>query len=133
MFSIASGELRDQWSNPADVLSLLLLIGGDIVQKAIAQSIGYSIRLPGRSKAAPESRRFIPAPLAPVAFSFGWVAFGVNQLLSAVGERRLMPVPENVAVVVNCANAFQRENRSCVLVCLLWVFVFSLLVVCGCF
>ncbi|KAI0411710.1 hypothetical protein F5X98DRAFT_380475 [Xylaria grammica] len=32
-----AGELRHQWANPSDILSLLLLIGGDIVQKAIAQ------------------------------------------------------------------------------------------------
>ncbi|RYP27936.1 hypothetical protein DL767_007463 [Monosporascus sp. MG133] len=41
-------ELQGQWANPADILSLLLLIGGDIVQKAIAQLVGYKVRLPGR-------------------------------------------------------------------------------------
>ncbi|KAK5636034.1 hypothetical protein RRF57_011746 [Xylaria bambusicola] len=32
------GELRGQWSNPSDILSLLF-IGGDMVQKAIAQLV----------------------------------------------------------------------------------------------
>ncbi|RYO97401.1 hypothetical protein DL765_011245 [Monosporascus sp. GIB2] len=41
-------ELQSQWANPGDILSLLLLIGGDIVQKAIAQLVGYKVRLPGR-------------------------------------------------------------------------------------
>lgn len=29
-------ELQEQWANPSDILSLLLLVGGDVVQKAIA-------------------------------------------------------------------------------------------------
>ncbi|KAI1359307.1 hypothetical protein F5Y08DRAFT_344825 [Xylaria arbuscula] len=33
------GELRGQWANPSDILSLPLLIGGDMVQKAIAQLV----------------------------------------------------------------------------------------------
>ncbi|KAI0451043.1 hypothetical protein F5B21DRAFT_507574 [Xylaria acuta] len=59
-------------ANPSDILSLLLLIGGDIVQKAIAQLVGYKIRLPGRTKRN--------VSIAPVAFSFGWIFFpaGLN-------------------------------------------------------
>jgi len=95
-------QFRNQWRNPADILSLLLLIGGDIVQKAIAQLVGYSIPSLG-------------IPLVPVAFSFGWVAMGFSQLVSAVGERRLMPAPESEAFVINCANTFQRTNKSWVL------------------
>lgn len=46
-----SGFLETQWRNPSDILPVLMLLGPDIVQKAIAQV----------------SRRTI----APVAFSFG--------------------------------------------------------------
>ena len=62
--AVTDQQLRDQWFNPGDILSLLLLIGGDIVQKAIAQLVGHEVRLPGSS---------IQLSLTPVAFSFGWV------------------------------------------------------------
>ena len=51
-------------------------------------------------------------PLTPVAFSFGWIAYGFSQLMSVVGDGRLLPAPEQSAIVVNCANAFERSNSS---------------------
>ncbi|KAK7946073.1 uncharacterized protein PG986_010394 [Apiospora aurea] len=110
-------ELGAQWRNPEDILSLLLLIGGDIVQKSIAQMVGYH---PFAPKHLAEKTRGCSAllariPVTPVAFSFGWIAFGFNQVMSAVGDRRLLPVPEQSAIVVNCANAFTRDNKSWVL------------------
>jgi hypothetical protein len=76
-------ELSDQSSNPTDILSLLLLVGGDIVQKAIAQLVGFSIRKwPGKSSSR--------VSIVPVAFSFGWVACGFSHLLSAIGDRKLI-------------------------------------------
>jgi len=54
-----------QWRNPGDILSILLLLGPDIVQRAIAQLAGRTI--------------------TPVAFSFGWVAYAVGALLSTIG------------------------------------------------
>ncbi|KAH0375530.1 putative glucokinase, partial [Aureobasidium melanogenum] len=108
-------ELRTQWTNPGDILSVLLLIGGDIVQKAIAQLVGYELNLYERQKPGTIPKSIFGAPLTPVAFSFGWVAFSFTQLLAAFGDRRLMPFPEKSAIVVNCANAFQRDNNSWVL------------------
>lgn len=97
-------ELSGQWGNPTDILTLLLLIGGNIVQMAIAQLSGYKIRIPGKAN--------LHLSIAPVAFSFGWVAYGFSSLLSAVGDNNLMPTSEFPSLVVNCANAFVRENRS---------------------
>ena len=37
--TMTENTFKSQWSNPGDILSLLLLIGGDIVQKAIAQLV----------------------------------------------------------------------------------------------
>lgn len=37
-------QLASQWQKAADILSLLLLIGGDIVQHAIAQLFGVYIQ-----------------------------------------------------------------------------------------
>ena len=103
----AAGNLRSQWSNPGDILSLLLLIGGDIIQKAIAQLVGYTIR--------PFGKNNLSIGITPVAFSFGWVAYGFTNLLSAVGEKKLMPTADYPSIVVNCANAFPRINQSWVL------------------
>lgn len=58
-------DVDGQWRNPNDILSLLLLLSPDIIQRAFAQLVG--------------------GPLAPVAFSFGWVAYSVNALLSVFG------------------------------------------------
>lgn len=100
-------ELQSQWANPGDIVSLLLLVGGDIVQKAIAQLIGYKIRLPGKSMSC--------LSIAPVAFSFGWVAYGFTNLLAAIGDMKLMPTNEYPLILVNCSNGFIRETRSWVL------------------
>lgn len=49
-------RLRDQWRNPSDIFTILMILGGDIVQVAIAQLCAG------------------PVPfLTPVSFSFGWV------------------------------------------------------------
>lgn len=102
--SSTADELRSQWTNPGDVLSLLLLIGGDVIQKSIAQLVGCKIHLP-MIKASGLS-------VAPVAFSFGWVAHGFSNLLSAVGDKRLMPTSDCPSMVVNCSNGFARETQS---------------------
>lgn len=102
-----AAQLRAQWVNPSDILSLLLLIGGDVVQKAISQMVGYTIKLPGRAVHG--------IPVTPVAFSFGWVAYAFNNLLSAVGEKRLMAAIDCPSIVVNCENAFRRTNQSWIL------------------
>lgn len=97
-------ELREQWGNPRDILSLLLLLGGDIVQKAIAQLVGYQVR--------PFGQRGPAVSIAPVAFSFGWVAYGFSSLLAAFGDMALMPACDYPCVLVNCTTGFARENRS---------------------
>ena len=55
---------------------------------------------------------FSSISLTPVAFSFGWIAYGFSQLMSVVGDGRLLPAPEQSAIVVNCANGFERSNSS---------------------
>jgi hypothetical protein len=51
-----SGWLQNQWANPNDIFTILSILGGDVVRKAIGQlSAG-------------------PVPyFCPVSFSFGWV------------------------------------------------------------
>ena len=60
-------ELKSQWRNPNDILSLLLLLGPDVIQRALAQLVG---------------RR-----MTPVAFSFGWAAYSIGALFSTFGGK----------------------------------------------
>jgi hypothetical protein len=94
---------RNQWSNP-DILALRL-VGGDIIQKALAQFVG-PVKL---TKSGPTCY------LAPVAFSFGWVGYAFIALMSSIGNNNLMPEPDCFAKVINCENAYSRTNRSWVL------------------
>ena len=87
-------ELSTQWQNPSDVLSVLLIIGGDIVQSALAQMSGGVI--------------------VPVCFSFGWVAYGFTSVSALVGKGRLMPEPDYPCKVINLEldTGHPRENKS---------------------
>lgn len=85
-------QLRAQWTNPSDVLSVLLIIGGDIIQKAIAQTSGGFF--------------------SPVCFSFGWVGYSLTALVGIVGDGRLLPPPDHPAKVFNLKNGYARENKN---------------------
>ncbi|KAI2742526.1 hypothetical protein DTO013E5_3546 [Penicillium roqueforti] len=85
-----------QGVHPSDVFSVLLILGGDIVARALAQLAGSG--------------------LTPVTFSFGWVAYSVSALVSAVGENKLMP--QNVdckCKVINGKSGYSRDNSSWVI------------------
>jgi hypothetical protein len=91
---------KQQYENPAEVFSVLLLIGGDIVQKAIAQLVGHQL---------------LGYYITPTAFSFGWVAYAFNALNSALSDGTLMPVPDIVCRVISLASGGSRENESWVI------------------
>ncbi|KJZ79186.1 hypothetical protein HIM_01337 [Hirsutella minnesotensis 3608] len=94
--STASTQLRQQWIHPADVFSVLLILGGDVVGRALSQLAG--------------------AGLAPVTFSFGWVAYAASALVSAVGDNKLMPRdPDCTCKVINGKSGFVRDNTSWIL------------------
>lgn len=97
-------RLANQWRNPSDILSLLLIIGGDVVQRAIAQLFGVYVQ------------PFHKGPifyLTPVAFSFGWVGYAFTSLASVVGDKQLMPSqPDTPCKVINCSTGYIRTNRS---------------------
>ncbi|KAL2884223.1 hypothetical protein SGCOL_000162 [Colletotrichum sp. CLE4] len=81
-----------QWRNPADILSVLLLLGPDIVQKAVAAQTGRWI--------------------TPVAFSFGWVAYGASALLDAFGAGTVMPPSDVEGVMVLGADSGHVRSSS---------------------
>lgn len=70
-----------------------------IVQTAIASLVGHKLRFPGWKNPT--------ISIAPVAFSFGWVAYGFLNLIEAVGDMQLMPATNYRTLCINCANAFQ--------------------------
>lgn len=93
-----SSDIITQWSNPSDILSLLLLVGGDVIQRALAQQTGGHYPLP-----------------TPVVFSFGWVAYTFLGLLAAVGDKTFLPNPEFPAVVFSTEWGYHRTNNSWVI------------------
>ncbi|KAL7956843.1 hypothetical protein V8C34DRAFT_199740 [Trichoderma compactum] len=102
-----TAQLAIQWQNPSDILSLLLLIGGDIVQRAIAQLFGVYVQ---------PSLHCPRIYLTPVAFSFGWVGYAFTSLASVIGDKQLMPSePDCPSRVINCSTGHGRTNRSWVL------------------
>ena len=95
--SPTTSSLYSQWTNPSDILSLLLLIGGDVIQCALAQQVGD----------------ILPTP---VVFSFGWVAYAFITVLSSVSNGQLMPEnPDCSAVVFSTAFGYPRANKSWIL------------------
>ncbi|KAJ5893477.1 hypothetical protein N7495_005168 [Penicillium taxi] len=85
-----------QWVNPGDIFSILLLLGPEVIQQAVAQLAGRQI--------------------TPVAFSFGWVAYAIKALLSAVGDGKLMPPIENTSMLIIAAESgHSRTTTSWVL------------------
>lgn len=90
--------MREQWRNPSDILSILMIVGGDIVQRAVAQLAGSG-----------------PGTFAPVAFSFGWVAYSISMLASTIGEGRLMPPSDCPSILVRAGSGYMRTNQSWVL------------------
>jgi hypothetical protein len=94
--STPSNWLLQQYDNPSEVLSILLLIGGDIVQKAIAQLVGRWT-------------------VTPTAFSFGWVSYAFMAVSSALGDGTLMPLPDIPCRVINLKTGNYRQNESWVI------------------
>jgi len=90
-----SDQLSAQWSSPSDALSLLLLIGGDIVQKALAKTAG--------------------GPLTPICFSFGWVSYAFTSFFAVLGDGRLLPPPDYPVKVSNLKSGYVRENQNFVI------------------
>lgn len=90
-------ELRTQWANPADVSTVLLMIGGDVVQKAFAQGTGKLY--------------------TPVCFSFGCVAYAFIAMADLIGDApgHLLPKPDYPVRVFDLESGYAIENDSFVL------------------
>lgn len=91
--------IRSQWQSPSSILSILLIIAGDIVGEALDQLSGQTV--------------------SPVVFSFGWVSYAVFAFMSAIGVHQLITPskkknkPRDKAI--NIKSGKVTENRSWVL------------------
>ena len=90
-------SIKAQWQNPSDILSILTIIGGDIVQRAVAELCGH------------------PSYVTPVAFSFGWVGYTLSMVVGIMGEGRIMPPADCDCIVINAKSQYGRMNKSWVL------------------
>ncbi|KAJ7213148.1 hypothetical protein GGX14DRAFT_564186 [Mycena pura] len=91
-------DLKAQWRNPGDITGILTVIGGDIVQGALAQLCSSN-----------------PRHFTPVALSFGWVAYSFSAILAAIGSRRFAPVPDCPCTLIEVETKYPREVNSWVL------------------
>lgn len=85
-------NLRAQWTNPSDILSVLLIVGADVIKAALAQFNGQYFK--------------------PVPFSFGWVAYSYSYLLTTVGGLKVMPEAEFPCLLINCNNGKVWDRTS---------------------
>lgn len=90
--------LLEQWSNPSDIYTILMIIGGEIVHAALAQLCAGPIQY-----------------LTPASFSFGCVSYAISAVRSAIGHNRLMPKPENDCKLINLGSGYSRTNYSWIL------------------
>lgn len=88
-----TSTLLSQWSNPADISTILMVIGSDVVQKALAQGTGVWY-------------------LTPVCFSFGCVSYAFTALVNIIGSGRLLPEPDYPVKVFNLESGYGRENKN---------------------
>lgn len=78
--------LRAKWTNPTDIFTILLIIGGEVVQVAMAQLCAG------------------PVPyLTPVSFSFGWV--------STLRHRHCRLEHQSYTDIRRCHIPYQRSAR----------------------
>ncbi|KFZ13811.1 hypothetical protein V501_03513 [Pseudogymnoascus sp. VKM F-4519 (FW-2642)] len=115
---LPSDEFSEQWTHPGDVFSVLLILGGDVVGRALAQVAGAGF--------TPVTFSFglYFCTASPMAFTpdlradgivIGWVAYAVTAVVSAVGENKLMPLPDCACKVINGKSSYVRDNTSWIL------------------
>lgn len=129
--STTLSALKDQLINPADIFTLLFLVGGNVVQTALAQNAGFrTCELPlwGTPKVKdwkpddPRARwrwsvRFSPPIFCftPVVFSFGWISYAFTTLATFAGGETLMLTSTAQCIVMEGSSGHTRTNTSWVI------------------
>lgn len=94
---VSLSPIELQWHNPATILAVLSVIGGDIIHRATAQLAGN------------------PYYFAPVTLSFGWTGFLLTFILSLIGDGSALPRPDCNCTVVDVTTHATTQNKSWVL------------------
>jgi hypothetical protein len=93
MATAAANEFRAQWTQPCDTFSVLLIVGSDVIQLALANLTGGIVM--------------------PIAFSFGWVAYAIVAALRAISDNRLIGCASEISFIVfNLRSSHSRNNQS---------------------
>jgi hypothetical protein len=115
---LPSDEFSEQWTHPGGVFSVLLILGGDVVGRALAQVAGTGLTPVtfsfGLYFFTPPPMAFTP-DLCADRIVTGWVAYAVTAVVSAVGENKLMPLPDCACKVINGESSYVRDNTSWIL------------------
>lgn len=86
-------EFAREWANPSAVVAVtLMLVGGNVVHEALAQTTGKLF--------------------TPVCFSFGWVGYALARLKHVFGEGRLLPPADYPVKVFNLGDGYCRVNKN---------------------
>ena len=115
--SASEKEFQKQWTQSVDVFSILLLLGGEIVNRALAQLSGglltpVSFFFGSDSDTNPSVASFA----FQLIITAGWVSYAMNMLSAAVGDAKLMPSStENACLLINAKNGYIRNNAGWVL------------------
>ncbi|KAI1146764.1 hypothetical protein F4825DRAFT_439703 [Nemania diffusa] len=89
-------EIAREWANPSVVVAtILMLVGGNVIREAFAQSAGNLS--------------------TPVCFSFGWVAYALSSLKDSFGEGRLLPPVDYPVKVFNLGSDYPCVNKNWVI------------------
>lgn len=129
---VTAEALRAQFANPAEKFTLLFLVGGNVIQVALAQNAGFQAyemplwwtkrkSLDHLSQRKPSRYRwslwFSPPFLCftPVVFSFGWVSYAFMTLATVWGGETLLPKSTAQCIVVEGKSGHVRSNTSWVI------------------
>lgn len=102
--SATKANFRKQGGGPQDILNLLFHLSSDIMQKTTTQLLGYQVQ--------PFKQRGPAVLIEPVAFSFGWAAYGFSSLQAELSDRMLVPSCNHPYIIINYSTGFARHNRS---------------------
>ncbi|KAH6986854.1 hypothetical protein EDB80DRAFT_881289 [Ilyonectria destructans] len=109
---------------PGDAFSVLLILGGDVVGRAIAQLAGSGVAPVAFSFGTAQLSQHDIGPFSlcldlsanPCSLQLGWVAYSITALVSAVGENKLMPLdPDCRCKVIDGKSGYSRDNSSWIL------------------
>jgi len=113
--SVTSDEFNEQWIHPGDVFSVLLILGGDVVARALAQLAGSGLTPVTFSFGmCPSHLTFCLHSNKPM--SSGWVAYSISALVSAFGENKLIiQDPDCKCKIIHGKSGYARDNSSWIL------------------